>query len=88
MTAGNDIIFEKGWFILKKIGFMSSICSGKLSIHHYNVRFCPLEDANYEVHELENIVCDLQWLYDLSMEKCIKRKLEPEKCYVVWWINF
>jgi hypothetical protein len=39
-------------------------------------------------HELEDIVCDLQWLYDLSMEKCVELKLKPEKCYVVWWIDY
>jgi hypothetical protein len=35
-----------------------------------------------------NIICDLQWLYDLSMEKCTELNLNPEKCYVVWWINY
>ena len=35
-----------------------------------------------------NIICDLQWLYRKSMEKCMELSLDPEKCYVVWWINY
>jgi hypothetical protein len=42
----------------------------------------------YEKKELKDIINDLQMLYDLSMENCTKRNLEPKKCYVVWWISY
>ena len=46
------------------------------------------DDGNGFDRELNNIVCDLQWLYRKSMVKCVELKLEPEKCYVVWWIDY
>ena len=49
-----------------------------------------MKGIDYDLHHLYavNIVCDLRVLYDLSMEKCVEQNLEPEKCYVVWWINY
>lgn len=36
---------------------------------------------------LQEIILDLQYLYDLAMEKCNQNSLEVEKCYLVWWIH-
>jgi hypothetical protein len=41
-----------------------------------------------EKEELKKVINDLQMLYDLSMEQCTKHKLDPERCYVVWWISY
>jgi len=37
--------------------------------------------------QLECVIDDLQRLYDIAMENCKKNNLNPEKCYLVWWIN-
>ena len=36
---------------------------------------------------LEYVIYDLQRLHDLAMEKCSLNNLDPEKCYLAWWIN-
>jgi hypothetical protein len=47
-------------------------------------------DIELDAHDkdlLQKIISNLQYLYDLIMEKCSQNNLEPEKCYLAWWID-
>jgi hypothetical protein len=44
--------------------------------------------CDYDLLHIINIICDLQLLYYYAMKKCTKLNLNPEKCYVVWWIDY
>ena len=36
---------------------------------------------------LKKIIADLQMLHDIAMKKCNENNIDPEKCYIKWWIN-
>ena len=36
---------------------------------------------------LKSIISDLQKLHDIAMEKCNEKNINPEKCYIRWWIS-
>jgi hypothetical protein len=37
--------------------------------------------------KLSEVVCDLQKLHDIALERCNESNIEPEKCYINWWID-
>jgi predicted S18 family serine protease len=44
-----------------------------------------LEGKNKEF--LNEVISDLQRLYDIAIEKCNEHNISPEDLYINWWIN-
>jgi hypothetical protein len=42
------------------------------------------EDGKIKLNE---VVYDLQKLHDIALERCNESSIEPEKCYINWWID-
>jgi len=38
--------------------------------------------------KLNQVICNLQLLHDIALSKCEENNIEPEKCYIKWWIDF
>jgi len=38
--------------------------------------------------KLNEVVDDLQRLHDIALAKCKENNIEPEKCYINWWIDY
>jgi hypothetical protein len=38
--------------------------------------------------KLDEVIYDLQRLHDIVLEKCNENNIEPEKCYINWWIDY
>jgi hypothetical protein len=36
---------------------------------------------------LNEVISDLQRLYDIAIEKCNEHNISPEDLYINWWIN-
>ena len=45
-----------------------------------------LEDQDKQ--DLLEVISELQDLHDTAMKECRQKNLCPEKCYLVWWIDF
>ena len=37
---------------------------------------------------LKIIIADLQKLHDIAIEKCNEKNIDPDKCYINWWIDY
>lgn len=37
---------------------------------------------------LFGVIDELQRLHDLAMSQCREHSLDPEKCYLMWWIDY
>jgi len=38
--------------------------------------------------KLDEVIYNLQRLNDIALEKCKENNIEPEKCYINWWIDY
>jgi len=38
--------------------------------------------------KLNQVICSLQMLHDIALSKCEENNIEPEKCYIKWWIDY
>jgi len=38
--------------------------------------------------KLNEVISDLQRLHDITLAKCKENNIEPEKCYINWWIDY
>jgi len=38
--------------------------------------------------KLKQIIRNLQRLHDIALAKCKENNIDPEKCYINWWIDY
>ena len=85
----------------KKHSLQTLESSGNFGCHSWGIKKIDrkIEEIKREIEldtdldkngklKLHQVINDLQSLKDAVIEKCKERNINPEKCYIVWWLDF